>query len=165
VAHALGARVVALDVDQARLDGVAGHGVEQVLRVQGEDSRGPRKVVQEAAKGWGIPSFRHRVFECSGTAAGQALAFGLLGQASTLVFVGFTTEKVPVRLSNLMAFDATAHGSWGCAPEHYPAVLDLVLSGKVALAPFIEEAPLSRVNDLLQAMAEGTLTRRMVLCP
>ena len=28
-----------------------------------------------------------------------------------------------------MAFDATAQGNWGCLPEHYPAVVDLVLVG------------------------------------
>ena len=29
-----------------------------------------------------------------------------------------------------MAFDATAQGNWGCLPEHYPAIVDLVLVGQ-----------------------------------
>ena len=40
-----------------------------------------------------------------------------------LSIVGFTPRKVEVRLSNLMAFEATAQGNWGCLPEHYPGAL------------------------------------------
>ncbi|MCK7514424.1 MAG: hypothetical protein MZV70_67360 [Desulfobacterales bacterium] len=29
-------------------------------------------------------------------------------------------DAVNLRLSNLMAFHATARGNWGCVPEHYP---------------------------------------------
>ena len=45
----------------------------------------------------------------------------------------YRRQRVEVRLSNLMAFDARAIGNWGCPPELYPAALDLVLEGKVAI--------------------------------
>ena len=57
-------------------------------------------------------------------------------------------DKVEVRLSNLMAFDARAIGNWGCPPEHYPAALDLVLDGKVQIAPFVTKRPLDEINDV-----------------
>jgi len=47
-------------------------------------------------------------------------------------------DKVELRLSNLMAFHARALGNWGCLTELYPKALDLVLDGKIALAPFVE---------------------------
>ncbi len=62
---------------------------------------------------------------------------------ATLCVVGFTMDKVEIRLSNLMAFDARAIGNWGCTPEHYPAALDLVLEGKVQIKPFVEAQPLA----------------------
>ena len=83
----------------------------------------------------------------------------------TVVFVGFTMDKVQVRLSNLMALDATAVGSWGCPPDAYPEVLRMVKSGEVKLEPFIEEAPMGRINEFMDAMAAHTLERRMVLLP
>ena len=79
--------------------------------------------------------------------------------------VGFTPEKVPTRLSNLMAFDASVHGTWGCPPEAYPPVLDLIYSGQVQLAPVIERAPMSELDALLDAMARHELERRMILDP
>ena len=66
--------------------------------------------------------------------AGQLTAYSLLVHGATLSVVGFTMDKVEVRLSNLMAFDARALGNWGCPPEAYPAALDLVLDGKVQIA-------------------------------
>jgi len=89
----------------------------------------------------------------------------LLAQASTLVQVGYSSSTVSLRLSNLMAFDATIHGSWGCAPSAYPEVLRLIYDGRVVLSPFVEQAPMSRAAELLDAMAHHRLTRRMVLDP
>ena len=70
-----------------------------------------------------------------------AYTFGLLGPAGLLSVVGYTPQKVTLRLSNLMALDAVAQGNWGCAPELYPAVLELVLAGQVQVLPFVEKRP------------------------
>jgi 6-hydroxycyclohex-1-ene-1-carbonyl-CoA dehydrogenase len=112
-----------------------------------------------------VPSLRWRVFECSGTPAGQQLAFGLLARAATLLQVGFTPRPVELRFSNLMAFDATVHGTWGCPPEAYPEVLRLIAQGRVVLDPFVEHAPMSRLPELLDALAHHRLERRMILDP
>ena len=82
-----------------------------------------------------------------------------------LAVVGFTPSKVEVRLSNLMAFDATARGTWGCLPELYPDVLDLVLAGKVEIEPFIERRPLSSVNEALADVRAHRAGKRLVLVP
>ncbi len=93
------------------------------------------------------------------------LAFGLIARGATLVQVGYTPDTVELRLSNLMAFDATVHGTWGCPLEAYPAVIDLIATGAVALDPFVERAPMSRLDDHLEAMAAHRLERRLVLDP
>jgi 6-hydroxycyclohex-1-ene-1-carbonyl-CoA dehydrogenase len=64
-----------------------------------------------------------------------------------------------------MAFDATVHGTWGCPPDAYPAVLRHVYSGEVQIAPFVEYAPMSRVNECLDAMAHHRLERRVIFDP
>ncbi len=112
-----------------------------------------------------MPGFRWRIFETSGTPQGQTTAFGLLEHGGYLGVVGFTPAKVEVRLSNLMAFDATAEGNWGCLPEHYPAALDLVISGAVRVAPFVEHRPLSSINETFHDLHEGKVRRRIVLVP
>lgn len=165
IARALGARVVACDVSPDRLETAARHGAEATLDVSAKTPSEARKLAHGIAAEWGVPSLRFRVFECSGTPEGQQLAFGLLARGATLLQVGYTPKPVEVRLSNLMAFDATVHGTWGCPPEAYPDVLRLVYDGKVVLAPFVERAAMSRINTLLDDMAHHRLSRRMILDP
>jgi 6-hydroxycyclohex-1-ene-1-carbonyl-CoA dehydrogenase len=129
------------------------------------DPKATRKEVMDIARQLDTPSLRHKIFECSGTVPGQELAWSLMGHASTVGFVGYTIEKAQVRLSNLMAFDSTAFGTWGCPPDQYAPVLEMVKQKQIALAPFIEEAPLSRINEFLDGMAHHKLERRMVLIP
>ncbi len=165
IARALGAHVVACDVGAERLATAQGHGAEVALDAGTLPAAEVRKAAHAQARGWGVPSLRWRIFECSGTPAGQQLAFGLLSRGATLVQVGFTPAAVEVRLSNLMAFDATVHGTWGCPPDAYPEVLRLIAAGRVRLGPYVDRAPLSRVNALLEDMAHHRLTRRMLLDP
>jgi 6-hydroxycyclohex-1-ene-1-carbonyl-CoA dehydrogenase len=165
IARALGARVVALDVSAARLEMVAAHGAEKTVLVEGRAPKDVRKEVHRMAADWGIPSLRFRIFECSGTPQGQTLAFTLLAPASTMVQVGYCAAGVELRLSNLMAFDATIHGSWGCPPDAYRDVLRLIYAGKVVIGPFVEHAPMSRVNEYLDDMKHHRLGRRLILDP
>jgi 6-hydroxycyclohex-1-ene-1-carbonyl-CoA dehydrogenase len=165
IAAALGARVVAIDVDAAKLETIARHGASATLNPAAMDFKALKKGVQEKAAEWGHGPERWFIFECSGTTRGQETAFGLLGPAGTLMVVGFTLGKIELRLSNLMAFDATVQGTWGCRPELYPEALDLVVDGKVTLEPFIERHPMSEGPDVLQGVAGHALSRRAILVP
>lgn len=165
IARARGARVVICDVNADRLAAATRLGADLAVNVKDREAKDVRKEVHGAAKEWQPVSMGWRIFECSGTAAGQTLAYTMLAQAATMVIVGFTRDTVSVRLSNLMAFDATVHGTWGCPLSAYPAVLSLIYDGKVVVEPFIERAPMSRINDLLGALARHELSKRMVLDP
>lgn len=165
IAGALGAAVVAVDVDAQRLDLAAAHGADLTLNAKDSDFRALKKTIRGFAKESGRSGIGLKIFETSGTAAGQQTAFGLLDHGGYLAVVGFTPAKLELRLSNLMAFDATAQGNWGCAPEHYPAALDLVLAGKVALRPFIEHRSLRETPEVVTAVAEHRMPRRPVLVP
>ena len=79
--------------------------------------------------------------------------------------IGFTLAKVPLRLSNAMAHDATIQGTWGCRPELYPEVVDLVTSGRITLKPFIERHPMSDGPAVLQRVADHAMRRRAILEP
>ncbi len=165
IAAALGARVVALDVDDAKLETLARHGAAATFNPAAMDFKTLKKALQAKAAEWDRGPERWFVFECSGTTRGQETAFGLLGPAATLMVVGFTLGKIEVRLSNLMAFDATVQGTWGCRPELYPEALDLVIDGRVTLAPFIERHPMSAGPEVIRGVAEHTLSRRAILEP
>jgi 6-hydroxycyclohex-1-ene-1-carbonyl-CoA dehydrogenase len=165
IAAALGAKVVAIDVDPAKLEALSAHGAALGLDARKLDAKALKKGISEFAKANGLRTREWLVFECSGTAAGQATAWSLLVHGATLAVVGFTMDKVEVRLSNLMAFHARALGNWGCPPELYPAALELVLSGKVKVAPFVERRPLAEINQALEDVHAKKVSRRVVLVP
>jgi 6-hydroxycyclohex-1-ene-1-carbonyl-CoA dehydrogenase len=165
IAAALGAAVVAIDVDRERLDLAARHGAGLVLDATATDLKGFKAAVRSFTKESGRNGIGLKIFEMSGTPAGQATAFGLLDHGAYLGVVGYTPKPVELRLSNLMAFDATARGNWGCPPEQYPAALRLVLEGKISLAPFIEQHALDEAPAVLEAVARHELRRRAILRP
>jgi 6-hydroxycyclohex-1-ene-1-carbonyl-CoA dehydrogenase len=89
----------------------------------------------------------------------------LLDFGAYLAVVGYTAKKAEFRLSNLMAFDATARGNWGCPPDQYPAALDLVLQGKVVITPYVEQHPLDEAPAIFDAVTRHVIRRRVILKP
>ncbi len=165
IASAMGAKVVAIDVVQDKLDSLQGYGADLVLNSRDISGRDLKKAVKTFAKENGLRQTEWKIFECSGTGPGQVTAYGLLTFGAKLAVVGFTMDKVEVRLSNLMAFHATAVGNWGCLPEYYPPALELVLDGKVAMKPFIQQFPLAQINEVFTAAHAHEITARPVLVP
>lgn len=165
IAAALGATVVAVDIDQDRLDAIAGHGAAQTFNATDIDGRALRAAIASFARDNGLPATEWTILECSGTAAGQTTAFALLVHGATLCVVGFTMDRVEIRLSNLMAFHARAMGNWGCLPALYPGALDLVYDGKVQILPFVEHHPLDDINTVFAAVHAHDMKRRAILIP
>ncbi|MCF6178288.1 MAG: 6-hydroxycyclohex-1-ene-1-carbonyl-CoA dehydrogenase [Geopsychrobacter sp.] len=165
MAKAFGATVVAIDIDQEKLDTIAGYGAAKTFNAREISGRDLKKAVGAFAKENGLPSTEWVIFEWSGSKPGQESAYGLMVHGATLSVVGFTMAKVDIRLSNLMAFHARAIGNWGCLPEHYPAALDLVLDGKIELKAFTEQKPLAEINEVFAAVHEQKMQRRAILIP
>jgi len=165
IARAFGGTVVAIDVDPAKLEAIGRHGAALTINARTVDPKTLKKDIAAFAKEQGLSSREWVIFECSGTGIGQATAWSLLVHGATLAVVGFTMDKVELRLSNLMAFHARALGNWGCPPELYPGALDLVLDGKIDLAAFIERHPLEHINQIFADVHAHRLTRRAILTP
>jgi len=163
IAAAFGAAVVAIDVDAKRLELAAAHGA--ALALNARECADVKSAVRSFAKQSRRRGIGLKIFETSGTDAGQQTAFSLLDHGAYLAIVGYTSQKVEVRLSNLMAFDATARGNWGCPPDQYPNALAMVLEGKIRVQPFVEMHPLEEAQQVLEAVHHHQLRRRAVLVP
>ena len=124
-----------------------------------------RKAVSGFVKEQGRRRTEWKIFETSGTAAGQKTAFGLMTYGANLSVVGFTMDTLELRLSNLMAFHATARGSWGCLPKYYPDVVKLVLSGKVKIGPFSKCFPLDEINEVFEMVHNRKIQERPIMTP
>jgi 6-hydroxycyclohex-1-ene-1-carbonyl-CoA dehydrogenase len=164
-AAAKGARVIALDVDDARLEAVSRHGATRTINVRGMSTKAVRDAVRATATALDFPQWAWKIFECSGTPTGQDTAWSLLVPAGMLAIVGFTREPVTIRLSNLMAYDADAFGTWGCPVEVYPEAIRMAVEGDIVLQPFVRHVSLGDVERVLQDVRVGAVPKRTVLIP
>jgi len=160
-----GARVVAIDVDAHKLEHARSLGAAFTVDARGKAAGEVKKAVRGLVKEHKLPGDRWKVFETSGTAAGQEAAFALLSFAGALVVVGFTMDTVSLRLSNVMAFDADVLGNWACKPEHYPAVVRDVIAGRVNVRDNIENHPLDTINEVVPLALAHKIEKRVVFIP
>ena len=165
IAKIMGAKVLAIDISDEKLEAAKRNGVDATLNTKGLDIKEIKARVKEIAKDLGAPKYGWKIFEISGTAPGQELAFNLITFTSTLSIVGFTMAKPDVRLSNLMAFDAKLIGTWGCKPELYAEVVDLIDSGKLKIADFVQTFPMSQINEVFTNTLHHKYDKRSVLVP
>lgn len=165
IAKIFGAKVIALDISEEKLNIALNNGVDAILNIKGMETKAIKEKVKEIVKDIKAPKIGWKIFEISGTKAGQDLGFNLITFTSTLSIVGFTMDKVEVRLSNLMAFDAKLIGTWGCRAELYPKVLDLIESGKLEISGFVQTFPMSKINEVFKNTFEHKYNKRSVLVP
>jgi len=165
IAKLFGGNVLAIDINDDRLKSASDMGIPATLNVTGLDLKAIKTKVREVAASLGTPTNGWKIFEFSGTKAGQELAFNLMTYASTVSIVGFTMEKMEVRLSNLMAFDAQMIGTWACKPELYPEILALFADGRLSVEPFVEKFPLADINQVFKNTLAHKYTKRSVLIP
>lgn len=166
IAKAIGAAtVVAVDIDAERLEKMRGYGADAVIDATGKTPRDIAGELKALRKQKGLPTHGWKIFEATGTRPGQELGLALLSFTGKLVIIGFGMHKVEYSISRLMAFDAEIIGTWGCLPEYYPHVLSLVLSGKVALSPFVQTRPMSQIAAVFEEAHARSPEQRIVLEP
>ncbi len=165
LAKILGAKVLALDINDTKLNLAKVHGVDAILNVKDLNPKETKQKVREIAKELKVSKYGWKIFEMSGTLQGQELGFNLITFASTMSIVGFTMDKPNVRLSNIMAYDAKLIGTWGCKPELYDEVLNFIDQGKLKIENFVETFPLSKINQVFKNTLDNKYTKRSVLIP
>jgi 6-hydroxycyclohex-1-ene-1-carbonyl-CoA dehydrogenase len=166
ILKALGAaNVVAIDINQERLDTMLKNGADLAVNSMGKTSRDVSGELKNYRKESGLPSTGWKIFEVSGTKPGQELGLALLSFTGKMVVVGYGPHKVEYSISRLMAFDAELIGSWGCLPEYYPAVLSMVTSGKINFEEFVQTRPMSTIQESFDEAHKQSPDQRIVLVP
>jgi len=167
VCRGMGAKeVVAIARSSEKLKRAMDYGATYTISSADKDARGVRDAFRAYCKEKGLPAnYGWKVFEWSGALAGQQIALELFSYVFTLVICGYGMQKNEYQLSRLMAFDGDILGSWGCLPKYYPAVLKMVLDGKVKIDPFVEIRPMSQIQKAFEEGHKGGLDKRIVLVP
>lgn len=165
-AKALGAgTVIGIDLNQEGLERALNFGADFVINSSGKDARVVSKEFKELCKNNGLPSFGWKIFEVTGVKAGQEIGLSLLSFIGKLIVVGFGLAKAEFAFGRLMAFDADILGTWGCLPEYYPIVLDMVLKGKINIVEFVQTRPMSTIVETFEEAHKTSPPKRIVLIP
>ena len=163
---ALGAgTVIAIDIVEERLQNILKYGADFVINASGKSSKDVAGEVKGIRDKKGLPGYGWKIFEVTGSKPGQETALNLLSFTGKLMIVGFGMAKTEFSMSRLMAFDAEIIGTWGCLPEYYPQVLEMVTSGKIALAPFVQTRPMSTIREAFEEAHRTPPDRRIILTP
>src|SRR3989304_10391413 len=167
VAKALGAKIViGIARNQEKLERSLQFGADFVINSADKDANTISKEFRELCKSKNLPNFGWKIFEVTGVKGGQEIALSLLGFTGKLIVVGFGLAKTEYAIGRLMAFDAEVIGSWGCLPEYYPVVMDMILSGKVQIRPFVETRSMSTIaQTFTEVHKAGSPAKRIVLTP
>jgi 6-hydroxycyclohex-1-ene-1-carbonyl-CoA dehydrogenase len=166
-AKALGAKsVIGIARNPEKLARALEYGCDAVISTIDKTNKDVVGEWRNFCKSKGLANTGWKIFEVTGAKAGQELALDLLSFVGKLILVGFGMAKSEYMFSKLMAFDAEVIGTWGCLPEYYPIVLDMVLSKKILIDPFVEVRPLSTIAATFEEIHKaGSPAKRVSLKP
>jgi 6-hydroxycyclohex-1-ene-1-carbonyl-CoA dehydrogenase len=165
-AKALGANtVVGIARNQAKLDRALKYGTDYVINSTDKDAKTVAGEFKAICKENGLPSFGWKIFEITGAKGGQEIALSLLSFVGKLIVVGFGLAKAEYMFGKLMAFDAEIIGTWGCLPEYYPIVLDMVVRNKINIDAFVQTRPMSTIVETFEEAHKESPDKRIVLRP
>ncbi|MDD4169623.1 MAG: 6-hydroxycyclohex-1-ene-1-carbonyl-CoA dehydrogenase [Desulfotomaculaceae bacterium] len=166
IAAALGAKeVIAIARNKEKLARALDYGATYTISTLDKDAKAISKEIRAYSKEKKLPNYGLKIFECTGTKAGQEIGLSLITFLSKMMVIGYGVAKTDYMLSRLMAFDAEIIGSWGCLPKYYPEVLNMVLEGKIKIEPFVDVRPMSTILKAYEEAHSGKLMKRIVLTP
>lgn len=150
IATALGARVTAVDISDAALDRARDLGATQGIRSDG-DAADLERAVLGATRGGA-----HVTVDALGSADTAASAVRSLRRGGTHVQVGLmlgAATLAPLPWDRVIAWELSVIGSHGMSARDYPAMLDLIVEGRLDPAALIGSVTdLEGAVDALVAM-------------
>ena len=155
IAAAQGARVIAVDVKDAKLEAARRFGATHALNAGG--ARLDKEVRKLTGGGVDV------AFEAVGKAATQALALDCLKTGARLVLVGYSPENLALNAGRVMFRELDVIGSLGCRPVDYPRAIEMVQGGRVNLKELVTHRfPLDRIHEALDTLRGGDAFRIVV---
>ncbi|MCI0342655.1 MAG: zinc-binding dehydrogenase [Planctomycetales bacterium] len=161
VAVAAGARVVAVDLDEARLKIAREMGASEAVPVprsagSGATAREVRRLVGGGGADVAIESAGHP------SALQEALA--AVHPGGRVVLLGYSTEDVPLPAGRIMFREIEIRGSLGCRRADYARVVEMARAGTIRLAPLVTaRLPLESAGEALQRLRRREGVRTLLL--
>ncbi len=148
-AQVAGARVIAVDVNDQRLEAARALGAMETVNPKAVP-RVDRRVRELSDGGVDV------AFEAIGSPPTIQLAYSLLRRGGRLCVIGYSAEEVSLSAAKLMYYELEVVGSLGCGAGEYPEILGLVQAGRIKLDRIVSGTiPLAGINDGLDRLRRG----------
>ena len=161
VAKLFGVQVVAVDLDDAKLEQTRAYGADHLVNFEALGAEGAAELVREVTAGRGVDT----VVETVGTPDTLRWAYGLLGKGGTLINI--TTHpgvELPIWPGSLVQRELTVMGSRYLSKAEYLRAIELVRQGKVR--PVVSRTvPLSGVEAIHEELRAARFFGRGAVCP
>jgi threonine dehydrogenase-like Zn-dependent dehydrogenase len=144
VARERGAEVMAIDLEQRRLELSATFGA-RTLRWTDADA------VIDGVRSWAGPAGPPVVFDATGAAAAVGAMIEMVASAGRAVQVGMSNERVPVRVGSLTEKELDLLGVSCCGSDEFAEAVRLVEANQAALTGLVShEFPLERAPEAMR---------------
>lgn len=151
-AHAMGMRVVAVDIDQSKLDLAKKYGAEVLVNAREGD---PIAEVQEAIGG------AHGVLVTAVHPIAFSQGLGMTRRGGTIVLVGLPPGTFEVDIFDVVLRGLTIRGSIVGTRQDLQEAIDFYTAGKIH--PTVSVEDLDNAADVLHRLEEGDVDGRIVL--
>jgi D-arabinose 1-dehydrogenase-like Zn-dependent alcohol dehydrogenase len=149
-------RIVAIDIDAAKLDAAGASGAAAML--DGRDLDAPRKLRRIAG------GSLYGALDFVGTGATTSLLLSALRKGGKLVLVGLYGGEIALSVVTAIQRALTIQGSHLGTVAELKSVLSLARAGKLKPIPILKR-PLSDINRTLDELKAGTVLGRVVVEP
>jgi S-(hydroxymethyl)mycothiol dehydrogenase len=155
-------RVIAVDIEETKLDGAMRFGATHTVNSRGTD---PVDAVRELTGGFGVDV----AIDAVGTPSTYKQAFYMRDHAGVLVQVGVPDPEMTVDLPliDLFSRGGALKSSWygDCLPTRdFPILVDQYLSRRLDLGGFVSETiTLDQVEEAIGRMRRGEVLRSVVV--
>lgn len=157
VAAATGAAVVAVDIEDAKLEKARELGAAHVINATGAEKL-HKDIIRATGGGADV------VFEAIGNPSTLDAGFRSTRTGGRLVVVGYTHKDVPFNAGRIMFREMEVVGSLGCRPVDYPPLIEMARIGKIRVEPLISERfPLDDINAGFDTLRQGKGLRNLVV--
>ncbi len=156
IASIVGARVIAVDIVDSKLEKAKKLGASITLNANNFDNIA--KEIRKLTDG-GVDI----AFEAIGNPKTLQYAFDTLRKGGTLCVVGYCSQKLEWSFTKVMYYEMQIIGSLGCRPVDYPKIINLVKEDKLNIKELISaKFPLDKINEAFDFLRSGEGLRTII---
>jgi D-arabinose 1-dehydrogenase-like Zn-dependent alcohol dehydrogenase len=159
ISKLVGARVIAVDIMDEKLDFAKKMGADEVVNAS-------REKVPEAVKRLTEGRGADRIIDLVGSAKSVVTSFETLAPSGRLVQVGHSWDDVTLKVRQMMIMEIGMVGVSANTRQDLLDTLNLAASGKIKIKPIITDTfRLAQVNEVIEKMKRHEILGRAVVKP